>query len=425
MIEEIQIENYKSIEKIVLPLGRINVFIGENGAGKSNILEVIALAGAAAAEKLDNEFLSSRGIRVTSPERMRPGFAGCDSTSAIEVSVKESNAEPVLFELNNDNSPYSKWSCTRKDSTNINLDFEGFQALFADYKNLQAPSKEEKEKIETALIGMLSSLQKFVASVTKETAGQKRKKSGKSTHRFKYEIDSDSFGDFFKHSIFRHSSLAKYLGKFVVYSPENSALRTLQREGQIEPLGINGEGIFRLLSVCEKSNPGIVTKIKSSLRLLGWFEDFRLKEESGSGILEVKDRYLDESTQYFDSIGTNEGFLFLLFYFLLFSSDLTPNFFAIDNIDASLNPKLCEKLVKELVGMAKANDKQAILTTHNPSVLDGLNLDDDDQRLFVISRGTTGKTRVKRIGKPLSDSQPHRLSDLFISGVLGGLPRTF
>jgi AAA15 family ATPase/GTPase len=58
MITELDIKNYKSIRELTLPLGRINVFIGENGAGKSNILEVIALA-AAAADKLDHEFLSS------------------------------------------------------------------------------------------------------------------------------------------------------------------------------------------------------------------------------------------------------------------------------------------------------------------------------------------------------------------------------
>ena len=83
MITEIQIENYKSIDKLTLELGRINVFIGENGAGKSNILEVITLAGAAAAGKLDNEFLASRGIRVTKPEHMRAAFPGTDLKNAI------------------------------------------------------------------------------------------------------------------------------------------------------------------------------------------------------------------------------------------------------------------------------------------------------------------------------------------------------
>ncbi|MDM8528522.1 AAA family ATPase [Anaerolineales bacterium HSG24] len=37
MIKQIRIENYKSIQKLKLELGRITVLIGENGSGKTNI----------------------------------------------------------------------------------------------------------------------------------------------------------------------------------------------------------------------------------------------------------------------------------------------------------------------------------------------------------------------------------------------------
>ncbi len=67
MITNIKVENYKSLRSIDLDVGRFNVLIGENGCGKSNILEAITFAAAAEANKLDNEFLSSRGIRVTEP----------------------------------------------------------------------------------------------------------------------------------------------------------------------------------------------------------------------------------------------------------------------------------------------------------------------------------------------------------------------
>ena len=57
MISELQISNYKSLHDLTLEVGRFNVFIGENGCGKSNLLEAIALVAAAASNKLDNEFL--------------------------------------------------------------------------------------------------------------------------------------------------------------------------------------------------------------------------------------------------------------------------------------------------------------------------------------------------------------------------------
>ena len=41
---------------------------------------------------------------------------------------------------------------------------------------------------------------------------------------------------------------------FVIYSPETSALRTFEKEGQILPLGVRGEGLLKLLHVLSKVN---------------------------------------------------------------------------------------------------------------------------------------------------------------------------
>ena len=218
------------------------------------------------------------------------------------------------------------------------------------------------------------------------------------------------------------------LKKFTVYSPENQALRTFEKEGQIQPLGINGEGLFKLLKVLSSDNQEQLNEIKKKLQLIDWFQDFEAPSNLSNiqNSLQIKDRYLDPDLAYFDQKSSNEGFLFLLFYFALFISDITPNFFAIDNIDASLNPRLCRRLIEELVELAKKNDKQVILTTHNPAVLDGLDLD-DEQRLLVISRNQLGHTKARRIlnPEPLDGQEPVDLSEAFLRGYIGGLPKNF
>ncbi|MDY7016580.1 MAG: AAA family ATPase [Cyanobacteriota bacterium] len=112
MIREVLIENYKSIQKLKLDLGRINIFIGENGCGKTNILEAIALAAAAASNKLDNEFLVSRGIRVTEPQFMRSAFDSENSLQDIKIQVNGGEEIKDYFKcvLENDNAPYSNWT---------------------------------------------------------------------------------------------------------------------------------------------------------------------------------------------------------------------------------------------------------------------------------------------------------------------------
>nr|WP_256355597.1 AAA family ATPase [Pseudomonas sp. PDM29] len=166
-------------------------------------------------------------------------------------------------------------------------------------------------------------------------------------------------------------------------------------------------------------------QIDKALKLLGWFKSLKINTGSSTlpAGLEVHDKFLAQDWSKLDQKSVNEGFFFLLFYSSLFASNLTPDFFAIDNIDASLNPKLCSKLMIALNDLSKENNKQVLLTTHNPAILDGLNINDDDQRLFVITRDLDGCTQVSRINSK-GDSE-YKLSEMFMRGLLGGLPKRF
>src|SRR5882762_5290268 len=100
MIRKVRVENYKSIPDLALDLGRVTVLIGANGSGKSNILEAIALASAAAQNKLDNEFLISRGIRVTETRFMRSAFAETPThRDGIRISVQRDDGIVFDWEL--------------------------------------------------------------------------------------------------------------------------------------------------------------------------------------------------------------------------------------------------------------------------------------------------------------------------------------
>ncbi len=426
MISEINIRNFKSIEDVTLPLGRVNVFIGENGAGKSNILEAIALAAAAAAEKLDNEFLASRGIRVTKPHLMRAGFDA--ASSALPIGLKfRSGDDEFEFELANDNQPYSKWTSVIQSNTRFTL--AAFNAALNEINHF---GKSEILPSQ-ATIGLLKEFSERLAKIDATKAQSSVWARHPATANGLDAVKPDEVGETQVAQAIGRMELAQsriggILGEFLVYSPENSSLRVMEREGQIEPLGINGEGLLKLLNFHASAESGnTLDRIEQSMNLLGWLDSFVAFSDSGDGQILLKDRYLDEQIADFDQKSVNEGFFFLLFYFTLFNSDITPKFFAVDNIDASLNPKLCVKLMEELVALSKSNDKQVILTTHNPAILDGLNLDDDEQRLFVVSRGRNGSTRVKRVQKGgTAEGQPtRRLSELFLQGVIGGLPKGF
>jgi predicted ATPase len=225
------------------------------------------------------------------------------------------------------------------------------------------------------------------------------------------------------------SQTAGTLPRFLVYAPDDSALRTFQAEGQILPLGINGGGLFAHLKGLESIKKGEpLRRIKETLRLIDWFETFVIPENLNPSerTIKIQDRYLSSGV-LFDQRSANEGFLFLLFYLTLLVSPETPPFFSIDNVDNSLNPKLCVALMQQIIELAKEYGKQVILTTHNPAILDGLNLQDEEQRLFVVGRNQDGYTRLRRIEPPnLSPERPPvLLSEAFMRGYIGGLPKNF
>ncbi|MEN9373927.1 MAG: hypothetical protein RIR79_1479 [Pseudomonadota bacterium] len=367
-LTELYIKNYKSVRELKLNVGRINFLIGENGCGKSNILEALTFASSAEADKLDNEFLASRGIRITEPQLMRSAFEEEYIDEDIEIkltlcSPKEKNSNKTLYLLRNENKPYSKWR-------NVNSSTE-------------------------------------------------------------------------------NSSIAD----FIIYSPENSSLRNLEKEGQIQPLGIYGEGLFKLLSVTQEEEPEAFEEIVHALELFGWYESIGIPKDSSTlnRRITLKDYYLKLP---FDQRSANEGFLLVLFYITLVVSKYTPKIFAIDNIDTSLNPKLCTKLIQELTRLVKKYDKQVFVTSHNPAILDGIDLGDEDQRLIVVSRNREGQTECETLSpqdKPKSSTkarllklfkgddailqkieekfntseEPIKLSEAFLRGYLGGLPTGF
>ncbi len=375
MIQKIHIQNFKSIYDLEIEVGRVNLFIGENGSGKSNLLEALVFVSASQSNKLDNEFLFSRGIRVTEPQFMRSAFNKKDINKNIAIIISHTSNDSNEYVFSNDDAEYSKWEIVQSGET---VDLE----LTSDIADKLANYARESDM----------DVSKFIDKLIKNF----------------------------------HNSL---IDSFIIYSPENTALRIFDKEGQIQPLGINGEGLLKLLKVIKnyEDKTHIKTIIKT-LQLFNWFEDIKIPTDlkSNENKIIIKDKYL---YQEFDQRSANEGFLFILFYITLIVAKETPKAFAIDNIDASLNPKLCTKLMTILTDLAKKYDKQIFLTTHNPAILDGIDLNDEEQKLFVVSRNKEGHTRMKNItvkDKPKSSTdEPLKLSEAFLRGYLGGLPKGF
>lgn len=362
MIETITVKNFKSITDMTLSLGNVNVFIGANGSGKSNILEAIAMVAAERSAQIEVNSMIQKGIRIAKPDLMISSFYGQPSNSTINVNISGTEGERIKYAVTNlaPEDIYSTWNAPWSTGAR------------------RGNIKEAVEKTD---------------------------------------------------------KLREYLSKYLIYSLSINALRGLTSDSLQYPLGLNGEGLDVLLNNIPKEE---IMQIKESAKdYISWIEDIFFDSEEiykmqgyklgrSKSNLYFRDKFMQKKNNLFSAENANEGALELLFYLTLFISRKTPDFFAIDNIENGLNPRLCRFLMKKICELAVKNGKQVLITTHNPAILDGLNLNDSSQRLYVVTRNDEGKTQVKRIQtKEQTGEQRMMLSEMWMKGLIGGVPYNF
>jgi len=375
MLKKITVKNYKSVYDITTDLGRMNIFIGENGCGKTNILEALAMAGASKSLDLDVEGLYNRGVRVAKPNLTFSSFAGLKQNKKISVDLEFQdenalnffNIQSILY-CENEKDIYSKW----KDEDRIYM---------IDESEMNLPRIQDK------------GIAKWLVSDVYKLTG------------------------------------------YLIFNLNTKALRGIRSESKKTPLGINGESLDILLSQFTQAEWEQLTQYDY---MISWLDEILIDEKDifkfkghklgrSNSVLYFRDRFMrkKEMNNVFSAENANDGLLHILFYLALFISKKTPSFFAIDNIESCLNPRICRTLIRELSDLSKINSKQVLITTHNPAVLDGINLNDSEQRLFVVYRREDGKTQLKRIKIKPDTDEKLKLSEMWMRGYLGGLPKNF
>ncbi|WP_306336859.1 AAA family ATPase [Streptomyces sp. KL118A] len=123
MIRTLAVENYRSLRKLIVPLDRLNVITGANGAGKSSLYRALRLladsaAGGAVAALAREGGLPSvmwAGERKAEPAALRLGFAGDEFGYAVDFGIPQSSGAspggtPSMFALDPEIKRESTWA---------------------------------------------------------------------------------------------------------------------------------------------------------------------------------------------------------------------------------------------------------------------------------------------------------------------------
>jgi energy-coupling factor transporter ATP-binding protein EcfA2 len=393
MIKRVSIRSFKTLENVEVDLGNINVFIGANGSGKSNLLEAIGVLSAAADGKVNDQVLLQRGVRPGVPSLYKSSFPSVrDSSRHIFLKGESDDAEYRVSLHNPLRDPSPSWKFKTEALS------EGCHKLASRGPNMaEAPNKEHG----------LAALK--VVEL----------KEGNSA-----------------------LSLMRRLQNYAIYTPTTAVLRGVASETQPrQPIGLSGgnlpNGINELLAEGKSSD---IAKLvyQQSLQLISWATDYSSGKASElplspsanatPRVIRFVDKFMQPSRNILSGYDASEGALYILFLALLAGHSKSPEFCAIDNVDYGLNPGLASQLIYKFSNwfLMDPNNRQVLITSHNPAVLDGLPLTDDRVRLFIVDRDNKGKTYIKRIEiteKLLEKAKNGwTLSRLWMSKIIGGMP---
>lgn len=387
-IKEIKIRNFKSLYDVSFCPGNINVFIGANGSGKSTVLEAIGVLSAAMTDRVNNNSLQRKGVRLSTSSLYKSQF------SSIERSMPT-----VDFTMN--------WECN--------------QNQYEYSVHLTTPADNDTWKYHSESVSKNGEL----------IFGRSNRSSVQLNNKVGYYVMSE------KLTGKEYTDMGSYITGYGIYQPDTLTLRgNVADPTQVTPIGLNGGRLSDAMDDLFFMEDGEIMfgsmSMDEVLELIEWASDIHITKPKKSNlnpgvpstrqVIEFQDRFLKDKA-VFTGYDASEGALYVLFMLTLAMHPDVPGMFAIDSFDHALNPRLAKRITEIFSSLIIERGKTVFMTTHNPLVLDGLNLKDDRIRLFAVDKNKYGHAELNRIQiLPELLETGQSLSRLWINGLLGGVP---
>ena len=188
----IAIRNFKSLYDVDFEVGNINVFIGANGSGKSSVLEAIGVLSAAMTDRVNNNSLQRKGVRLSTSALYKSRF--------LDIS-RESPTVDFSFD----------WT-----SGNHNYQYNA---------HLNVPTDDDSWRYHA----------ESVLKDGKTVFGRSNRSSGQMNNKIGYySLAEPLSGE-------EYISAGKYVTNYGIYQPDTLTLRgTVADPTQVTPIGLNG-----------------------------------------------------------------------------------------------------------------------------------------------------------------------------------------
>ena len=397
MITRIVIENFKSLRKVDLSLGRMNLFIGANASGKSNFLEALRVLEGIGRGFTINETLNGKPRGATNEvwKGIRGGsthacFAGGDGTDGVAIEV-HGTWDSILART------FPKWEyrIVFSPESRGRVTDEYINTMEFVYKHGDFPESFYSEPAQPAL-GMDEEVKR---------------------HRLRLGNLSDVDISYWLVNLSSELNNAQR----VDLAPE--VLRGYSQYKLAGRMGDQGENFAAVIKmICEENE-----KIKDAY--LTWLRQLRPDEIENvgtlAGALGEPMFMLREDGREFPAPVLSDGTLrFAAIAAAFFQHDM-PGLMMIEEIENGIHASRVQLLLELMRSQAEYQKTQVLATTHSATVLDWLQ-EEDYKTTFLCRRDeSTGESRICSLAQV-----PHFLevvkkkpaSELFSEGWLEMAP---
>lgn len=368
LIRQVQIRNYKSISQLIVNLENFNALVGRNGTGKSNFIEALEFVKNCLFYSIEGAFMMKRGIGA-----VRRRSAG--HPTDIEISL--------IIDFPNNASAYYSFKIAAKFGKEFTVSHEKCK--------VRGFFREKEHEFETKD-------GEFIKGIT----------------GIRPKVSSDRLMLYAASALEEYRPVFDFLTSMRFYSINPDALGEIQKPGR-EDIYLNRDG----------SNAVSILKHLQKDEQLSWRYDricnllskvvqgLEKVESHAVGQLEVIQFRQDVGTKHpwiFEASNMSDGTLRILGLLLAIYQPGDISVIAIEEPEATVHPGITELLIEVL--MAASNDRQIIITTHSPDILDYKYLQDSQIKLVTMKD-------FKTIITPLSPSNRQAIRDhLYTAGEL-------
>lgn len=376
MLHRIVVENFKSLRKVELKLGRLNLFLGSNASGKSNFFDAVRLLQGIGSGFTIQEILDGKPKSATSEiwDGVRGGsqhacFEGEGAAADVRLTIDGGLDETILRG--------ARWS---------------YQITFSPSSGRVNHEKLVVDQAEIVDSGPCGNAVEGPVLQVRYRSGKKGAPRHLAFERNRPVLGQIARGT--KEVSDEHAQQAREVARALTdmqrIDPSPTVLRLYSQAHRIRRMGERGENFAALIRVISEDPT-------AKEMYLSWLQQLRPDAVEDvftvSGALQEPMFALRENGRDFPAPVLSDGTLrFAAITAALFQPDM-PSMMMIEELENGIHPDRLRLLLELLRSRASFERPQLLATTHSPTVLSWLTVDDYANTYFC-KREAGGASRI-------------------------------